>query len=146
MRGRALRLVLGLALLEAPPACPGLLGVLLPHADDLVDEGARVVLGATSDRIHDRAAEFGNAAVGVVGDPLLLIASLRRLDGPIAAFASGAATGISPEILRLPLLDRKATIAVVRDQGLKLCRPLTAGPWAEEAQAQLKAAMPITTT
>jgi len=57
-------------------------------------------------------------AVGVEGDPLLLIASLRRLDGPIAAFASGAATGISPEILRLPLLDRKATIAVVRDQGL----------------------------
>ena len=34
----------------------------------LVAEGARVVLGATSDRVHDRAAELGDAAVGVIAD------------------------------------------------------------------------------
>ena len=31
-------------------------------------EGARVVLGATSDRIHDRAGELGDAAMGVIAD------------------------------------------------------------------------------
>ena len=34
----------------------------------LVDEGARVVLGATSDRVHERASELGDAAVGAVAD------------------------------------------------------------------------------
>ena len=43
-------------------------GIGAAVARQLVDEGARVVLGATSDRIHDRAADFGDAAVGVVGD------------------------------------------------------------------------------
>ena len=45
---------------------PGGIGAAV--ARHLVDSGARVVLGATSDRIHDRAAELGDAAVGVVGD------------------------------------------------------------------------------
>ena len=43
-------------------------GIGAAVARHLVGEGARVVLGATSDRIHDRAAELGDAAVGVVGD------------------------------------------------------------------------------
>jgi 3-oxoacyl-[acyl-carrier protein] reductase len=43
-------------------------GIGAAVARHLVDEGARVVLGATSDRIHDRVAELGDAAVGVVGD------------------------------------------------------------------------------
>ena len=43
-------------------------GIGAAVARQLVDSGARVVLGATSDRIHDRAAELGGAAVGVVGD------------------------------------------------------------------------------
>ena len=43
-------------------------GIGAAVARQLVDEGAIVVLGATSDRIHDRAAEFGDAAVGVVSD------------------------------------------------------------------------------
>jgi len=43
-------------------------GIGAAVARQLVDSGARVVLGATSDRIHDRAAELGDAAVGVVGD------------------------------------------------------------------------------
>ena len=43
-------------------------GIGAAVARQLVGEGARVVLGATSDRIHDRAAELGEAAIGVVGD------------------------------------------------------------------------------
>jgi 3-oxoacyl-[acyl-carrier protein] reductase len=43
-------------------------GIGAAVARHLVASGARVVLGATSDRIHDRATEFGDAAVGVVGD------------------------------------------------------------------------------
>lgn len=37
-------------------------GIRAAVARQLVDEGAQVVLGATSDRIHDRAAELGDAA------------------------------------------------------------------------------------
>ena len=43
-------------------------GIGATVARHLVAEGARVVLGATSDRIHDRAAELGDAAVGVIAD------------------------------------------------------------------------------
>ena len=43
-------------------------GIGAAVARHLVDEGARVVLGATSDRVHDRARELGDAAVGVVAD------------------------------------------------------------------------------
>lgn len=43
-------------------------GIGAAAARQLVAEGARVVLGATSQRIHDRAAELGDAAVGVIAD------------------------------------------------------------------------------
>ncbi len=43
-------------------------GIGMAVARHLVDEGARVVLGATTDRVHERAAELGDAAVGAVGD------------------------------------------------------------------------------
>ena len=43
-------------------------GIGAAAARQLVAEGARVVLGATSGRIHDRAAELGDAAVGVIAD------------------------------------------------------------------------------
>ncbi len=43
-------------------------GIGFACARALVSEGARVVLAATSDRIDERAAELGDAAVGVVGD------------------------------------------------------------------------------
>lgn len=43
-------------------------GIGAAVARQLVAEGAGVVLGATSERIHDRAAELGEAAVGVVSD------------------------------------------------------------------------------
>ena len=43
-------------------------GIGAAIAAKLVSEGARVVLGATSDRIHQRAEELGDSAVGVVAD------------------------------------------------------------------------------
>lgn len=43
-------------------------GIGFAVARQLVAEGARVVIGATSQRIHDRAAELGSAAIGVVAD------------------------------------------------------------------------------
>ena len=43
-------------------------GIGAAVARELVSEGARVLLSATSDRVHDRAAEIGPAAVGFVGD------------------------------------------------------------------------------
>jgi NAD(P)-dependent dehydrogenase (short-subunit alcohol dehydrogenase family) len=45
---------------------PGGIGAAVARA--LVAEGARVVLGATSERVHQRAAELGDAAVGVIAD------------------------------------------------------------------------------
>ena len=43
-------------------------GIGAAIAAKLVSEGARVVLGATSDRIHQRAEELGDNAVGVIAD------------------------------------------------------------------------------
>lgn len=43
-------------------------GIGVAIAAKLVSEGARVVLGATSERIHERARELGENAVGVVAD------------------------------------------------------------------------------
>ena len=43
-------------------------GIGMAVARQFVDGGATVVLGATSDRIRTRAAELGDAAVGVVAD------------------------------------------------------------------------------
>ncbi|HOB49576.1 MAG TPA: SDR family NAD(P)-dependent oxidoreductase [Mycobacterium sp.] len=43
-------------------------GIGVAVARHLVDEGARVVLGATSERVFQRVEELGAAAVGVVAD------------------------------------------------------------------------------
>jgi 3-oxoacyl-[acyl-carrier protein] reductase len=43
-------------------------GIGFAVARALAAEGAGVVLGATTDRVHERAAELGAEAVGVVGD------------------------------------------------------------------------------
>ena len=43
-------------------------GIGVAVARHLVEEGARVVLGATTDRAHQRAAELGEAAIGAVAD------------------------------------------------------------------------------
>ncbi len=59
-------------------------GIGFAVARDLVAEGARVVLGATSDRVADRAAELGAAAVGVVAD--------LTVDGSAATLVDAAVT------------------------------------------------------
>ncbi|MFT4978198.1 MAG: tetratricopeptide (TPR) repeat protein, partial [Myxococcota bacterium] len=57
--------------------------------------------------------------VAVEGERLLVIASVTEEDGgPVAGFVSGAATGLSPERLPLSGLDRRSTIALVREQGV----------------------------
>ncbi len=43
-------------------------GIGAATARRLVADGARVVMGATSERVHERAAELGAAAVGVIAD------------------------------------------------------------------------------
>ncbi|GLP75248.1 short-chain dehydrogenase [Mycobacterium antarcticum] len=43
-------------------------GIGAEIARQLVEEGARVVMGATSERIHERSAELGPEAVGVIAD------------------------------------------------------------------------------
>ena len=45
---------------------PGGIGAAVARA--LVAQGGQVVLGATSERVHQRAAELGDAAVGVIAD------------------------------------------------------------------------------
>lgn len=52
-------------------------GIGMAVARRLVAEGCRVVLGATTDRVHERARELGDAAIGVVAD-------LTSPDGPSA--------------------------------------------------------------
>ena len=60
-------------------------GIGFAVAKALAAEGAGVVLGATSDRVHERAAELGAVAVGVIADltvdgaaDLLVEAALAR--------------------------------------------------------------------
>ena len=57
-------------------------GIGYAVARHLVDEGARVVLGATSERVYERAAELGEAAIAVVAD--------LTVDGCAAAMVDAA--------------------------------------------------------
>jgi 3-oxoacyl-[acyl-carrier protein] reductase len=43
-------------------------GIGMAIARQLVADGARVVIGGTSERVHQRSAELGPEAIGVVGD------------------------------------------------------------------------------
>ena len=54
---------------------PGGIGVAM--ARELVAEGARVVLGATSERVHQRAAELGDSAVGTVQSAVTRVVPTR---------------------------------------------------------------------
>ena len=56
--------------------------------------------------------------VAIEGSPILLLASVERVDGPLSALISGALTGLTPEILNLVGLARPAVIALVRDLGV----------------------------
>lgn len=56
--------------------------------------------------------------VAIEGRPLLVIATLTDLRGGPAQFANGAETGLSPERITLTGLDRRSSVALVREQGL----------------------------
>jgi tetratricopeptide (TPR) repeat protein len=56
--------------------------------------------------------------VAIEGSPILLVASLERVDGPLSSVINGALTGLTPEILNLEGLARPAVIALVRDLGV----------------------------
>ena len=110
-------------------------GIGVAVARHLIGEGARVVLGATSDRIHDRAAEFGDAAVGVVGDltaegsadVLVRAATERwgRLDilvnnAGMTSVASGWDT--DADVASLSLTDWESAIARNMTTAFLMCR------------------------
>jgi 3-oxoacyl-[acyl-carrier protein] reductase len=110
-------------------------GIGVAVARHLIGEGARVVLGATSDRIHDRAAEFGDAAVGVVGDlttegsaeALVRAATERwgRLDilvnnAGMTSVASGWDT--DADVASLSLADWESAIARNMTTAFLMCR------------------------
>ena len=54
--------------------------------------------------------------LAVHGEPLLVAVTLQSREGASGAFATGAATGLSPEWLTLGGLDRRSVTAIVRDQ------------------------------
>lgn len=56
--------------------------------------------------------------VAVEGERMLVVAAVSREDGPVAGLTSGAATGLTPERVPLDGLGRRATIALVRSQGV----------------------------
>lgn len=110
-------------------------GIGYAVARHLVDEGARVVLGATSDRVHERAAELGEAAIGMVADltvdgsaAVLVDAALSRwgrLDilvnnAGMTSVASGS--DVDAEVAALTLADWDAAMARNLTTAFVMCR------------------------
>ena len=101
----------------------------------LVEEGARVVLGATSSRVHDRATELGEHAVGVVADLTVdgaageLVSAARgrwgRLDILVnnAGMTSVSAGGdADAAVAELSLADWNAALARNLTTAFLMCR------------------------
>ena len=110
-------------------------GIGVACARALVEEGARVVLAATGDRVHARARELGPRALGVVGD-LTVEADARALvDAAVDAFGrldvlvnnagmTSSATGwdVDAEVADLALEDWRAAISRNLDTAFLLSR------------------------
>lgn len=56
--------------------------------------------------------------VAIEGSPILLVGSVRSVDGPLAPIANGTATGLTPDTLEVLGLERPAVIALVRELGV----------------------------
>jgi 3-oxoacyl-[acyl-carrier protein] reductase len=99
-------------------------GIGMACARALAAEGARVVLGATTDRVHERAAELGDDAVGVVANltidgaaDLLVEAAVARwgrvdvLVNNAGMTSVGAGTDVECDVEHLSLRDWDDAIA-----------------------------------
>jgi 3-oxoacyl-[acyl-carrier protein] reductase len=104
-------------------------------AAKLVSEGARVVLGATSDRVHDRAQELGDSAVGVIADltvdgaaDRLVAAALNRWGRLDILVNNAGMTSVSHgsdsenEVADLSLADWDAAMARNLTTAFLMCR------------------------
>ena len=110
-------------------------GIGFAVARHLVGEGARVVLGATSDRIHDRANELGSAAIGVVADLTVdgaadtLVAAATEAWGRLDILVNNAGmTSVTSgwdteaEVTQLSLQDWDSAIARNMTTAFLMCR------------------------
>ena len=110
-------------------------GIGFAVARHLVDEGARVVLGATSERVHERAAELGEAAVGVVADltidgsaQTLLDAAVNRWGRLDVLVNNAGMTSVSSgwdadaDVADLSLADWEAALARNLTTAFLMCR------------------------
>lgn len=110
-------------------------GIGYAVARHLIDEGARVVLGATTDRVHERAAELGAAAVGVVADltvdgsaAAVVDAALSRWDRLDILVNNAGMTSVASgwdadaEVAALSLADWDAALARNLTTAFLMCR------------------------
>lgn len=77
--------------------------------DDLDQMKADAVTGMT---------QLLRQQVAIEGSPILVVGSVRSLEGPMASIFNGVATGLTPEVLNLSGLERNAVIALVRELGV----------------------------
>jgi 3-oxoacyl-[acyl-carrier protein] reductase len=110
-------------------------GIGMACARALVAEGGRVVLGATSDRVHRRAVELGGSAVGVVADltrdgaaAALVEAAVQRwgrldiLVNNAGMTSVGAGTDVDADVVDLALGDWDESIARNLTTAFLMCR------------------------
>jgi len=110
-------------------------GIGMACARALVAEGAKVVLGATTGRVLERAAELGGAAVGVVGDLTvegtsdeLLAVAMRRwgrvdiLVNNAGMTSLGAGSDPDDEVADTSLADWDAAISRNLTTAFLMCR------------------------
>lgn len=110
-------------------------GIGLAVARTLVDEGARVVLGATSERVFDRAAALGPDAVGVIADLTVDGAADRLVEAAVSRWGrldvlvnNAGMTSVSSgwdadaEVAALSLADWDAALSRNLTTAFLMCR------------------------
>ncbi len=66
--------------------------------------------------------------IAVHGEPLLLLVTVDACEGPVAAFCSGASTGLVPQQLALAGLDAAAVTRMLQDRGVAGVAAAVLGP------------------
>jgi 3-oxoacyl-[acyl-carrier protein] reductase len=110
-------------------------GIGAAVATALVNEGARVVVGATSDRIHQRAAALGDDAVGVLADltveggaEALVSAAMERWGRVDVLVNNAGMTSVASgwdaddDVANLTLADWDAALARNLSTAFMMCR------------------------